>query len=77
VRAAEQIARPAAPRAHARGAGSRASQDPNLQRAVDALRQRLQTRVRIHGDASRGRVEIEYFGAEDLQRITGIVLGDA
>jgi hypothetical protein len=37
----------------------------------------LQTRVRIQGDASRGRVEIEYFGGEDLQRIAGILLGDA
>jgi len=77
VRDAEQIARPVGPRPPARGAGARSSQDPNLQRAVDALRQRLQTRVRIHGDAARGRVEIEYFGPEDLQRITGILLGDA
>jgi ParB family chromosome partitioning protein len=74
VRAAEAIARPAAARPVAR---SRASLDPNLQRVIDALRQRLQTRVRIQGDASRGRVEIEYFGAEDLQRLTGILLGDA
>jgi len=74
VRAAEAIARPAAARAPAR---SRASLDPNLQRVIDALRQRLQTRVRIQGDVSRGRVEIEYFGAEDLQRLTGILLGDA
>jgi hypothetical protein len=44
---------------------------------LDSLRQRLQTRVRIQGDASRGRVEIEYFGGEDLQRIAGILLGDA
>jgi ParB family chromosome partitioning protein len=74
VRAAEAIARPAAARSRAR---SRASLDPNLQRVIDALRQRLQTRVRIQGDASRGRVEIEYFGGEDLQRIAGILLGDA
>jgi ParB family chromosome partitioning protein len=74
VRAAEAIARPAVARAPAR---SRASVDPNLQRVIDSLRQRLQTRVRIQGDASRGRVEIEYFGGEDLQRIAGILLGDA
>jgi ParB family chromosome partitioning protein len=77
VRAAESLARPAGPSARSRGGRARPSLDPNLQRVIDALRQRLQTRVRIQGDASRGRVEIEYFGAEDLQRITGILLGDA
>ena len=51
--------------------------DPNLQRLVDGLRQRFQTRVRIQGDASRGRIEIEFFGDEDLKRIAGILLGDA
>jgi ParB family chromosome partitioning protein len=77
VRAAEALARPAGAPAKARNERSRASVDPNLQRVIDALRQRLQTRVRIQGDASRGRVEIEFFGAEDLQRIAGILLGDA
>jgi ParB family chromosome partitioning protein len=75
VRDAEALARPAG--ARARAPSARASRDPNLQRVIDSLRQRLQTRVRIQGDASRGRVEIEYFGGEDLQRITGILLGDA
>jgi ParB family chromosome partitioning protein len=76
VRAAEQLARPAGARAPRRASGARAAHDPNLQRVIDALRQRLQTRVRIQGDASRGRVEIEYFGAEDLQRIADLLLGD-
>jgi ParB family chromosome partitioning protein len=75
VRDAEALTRPAGARAPT--SSSRASRDPNLQRVIDALRQRLQTRVRIQGDASRGRVEIEYFGGEDLQRIAGILLGDA
>ena len=65
------------PVARAPSHSARASRDPNLQRVIDALRQRLQTRVRIQGDAARGRVEIEYFGGEDLQRIAGILLGDA
>jgi len=77
VRDAEQIARPAGAKPRGGKASSRAGQDPNLTRVVDALRQRLQTRVRLHGDASRGRLEIEYFGVEDLQRISGILLGDA
>jgi ParB family chromosome partitioning protein len=76
VRAAEELARsstPAAPRRRQ----ARAALDPNLQRAADALRERLQTRVRIKGDDTRGRIEIEYFGAEDLERISDLLLGDA
>lgn len=78
VRATEDLARPAgkAARTGKQRRGPRAS-DPNLQRVVDLLRQRFQTRIRIQGDAKRGRVEIEYFGDEDLRRITGILLGDA
>jgi hypothetical protein len=44
---------------------------------VDNLRRRLQTSVRINGDDARGRIEIEYFGAEDLGRIANLLLGDA
>lgn len=77
VRAAEQLGRNLARPAAARPRRARTPTDPDLQRAEDALRRRLQTRVRIHGDASRGRIEIEYFGDEDLQRLTGILLGDA
>jgi ParB family chromosome partitioning protein len=75
VRDAEALARPAA--ARTRSPRTRAGLDPNIQRVLDTLRQRLQTRVRIQGDGSRGRLEIEYFGGEDLQRIAGILLGDA
>jgi len=76
VRAAEQIARaPGQPRRNQSRSG-RAAVDPNLQRVVDLLRQRLQTRIRIQGGADRGRIEIEYFGKDDLQRLTGILLGD-
>jgi len=76
VRAAEALARssPGARRKPARSA--RSATDPNLQRVVDLMRQRLQTRVRIQGDAGRGRIEIEYFGEEDLNRLSGLLLGD-
>ena len=50
--------------------------EPNLQRLIDSLRQRLQTRVRIQGRSERGRIEIEYFGADDLQRLAALLLGD-
>ncbi len=74
VRATEELGRKAAPRR--RAAPPRRSTDPDLQRVIDALRQRLQTRVKIQGDGRRGRIEIEYFGDEDLNRLTGILLGD-
>ena len=76
VRAAEEIARPTL-RAAPETERARSHQDPHLQGVADALRQRLQTRVRVKGTAERGRVEIEYFGVEDFDRITGVLLGDA
>jgi ParB family transcriptional regulator, chromosome partitioning protein len=76
VRAAEELARPAQP-ATERPTRARASADPHLQGVADALRQRLQTRVRVKGVAERGRIEIEYFGAEDFDRLTACLLGDA
>jgi ParB family transcriptional regulator, chromosome partitioning protein len=74
VRAAEELARGPSRRPSARRA--RPPQDPNLQRLTDALRERLQTRVRVTGDGVRGRIELEYFGAEDLERLAGLLLGD-
>lgn len=50
------------------------AKDPNLERLADALRDHLQTRVKIQGDASRGRLEIEYFGEEDLDRLGRLLL---
>lgn len=76
VRAAEELARVSTPAVPRRRRQARPVLDPNLQRVSDALRERLQTRVRIKGDETRGRIEIEYFGGDDLQRIAGMLLGD-
>jgi ParB family chromosome partitioning protein len=51
--------------------------DPDSARIVDALRGRLQTQVRLRGSAARGRLEIEYFGPEELHRLVELILGDA
>jgi ParB family chromosome partitioning protein len=75
VRAAEEIARPT-PRNPSDPDRARARQDPHLQGVADALRQLLQTRVRVKGSPERGRVEIEYFGSEDFDRIMGVLLGN-
>lgn len=78
VRAAEELGRDlGGPSRRTRKRGPRPAADPELRRLVDSLRQRFQTRVRLQGDGQRGRVEIEYFGEEDLRRIAGILLGDA
>ena len=76
VRAVEEIGRAIAGPPAKRSRRTREPIDPNLQRVIDGLRERFQTRVKIQGDARRGRIEIEYFGDDDLRRITGVLLGD-
>jgi ParB family chromosome partitioning protein len=47
---------------------------PEWQDLLDRLRDRLQTRVRVNGTEKRGRIEIEYFSAEDLERLATTLL---
>lgn len=76
VRQTEELARDAGGpvKGAAKKAATAARLDPSVQRIIDLLRDRLKTRVRIQGGASRGRIEIEYFGAEDLNRIVHAML---
>jgi ParB family chromosome partitioning protein len=61
----------------ARGAARRSARStsrPNEVAIADVqerLQQHLGTRVTIHHGDKRGRIEIEYYGAADLDRITG------
>jgi ParB family transcriptional regulator, chromosome partitioning protein len=48
--------------------------DPNIRAAVLELERALGTRVRILGNATRGRIEIKYFSAEDLNRLYDWIL---
>jgi ParB family chromosome partitioning protein len=75
VRETEHLARSVAgpPGGRRRAAAAHVS-DPEQQRILDLLRERLKTRVRIVGSSGRGRIEIEYFGAEDLGRIASAIL---
>jgi ParB family chromosome partitioning protein len=80
VRAAEELARSLAgtrmpTRRRPRAAGD--AQDPHLQQLVDALRDQLKTKVRITVAGGRGRIEIEFYGPEDLHRITRAILESA
>ena len=76
VRQAEELARGlgAATRAPARARIS--TLDPDLANLVDMLRQRVQTQVRLRGSASRGRIEIDYVGADELNRLVDLILGE-
>jgi ParB family transcriptional regulator, chromosome partitioning protein len=76
VRATELLAAPPTRNETAAVRRPRAALSPELQQLADGMRRRFQTRVRIAGGAERGRVEIEYFGADDLSRISALLLGD-
>ncbi|MBW1688779.1 MAG: ParB/RepB/Spo0J family partition protein, partial [Deltaproteobacteria bacterium] len=80
VRAAEELARSLAgtrtpTRRRPRAAGE--ALDPHLQELVDTLRDQLQTKVRITSAGGRGKIEIEFYGPEDLHRITRAILEGA
>lgn len=51
--------------------GVRKEQDPNIRAAEDKLRQALGTKVKIssHGTDGAGRIEIEYYNVDDLDRL--------
>lgn len=51
--------------------------DPNVKAAIREMERVLGTRVRILEKArERGRIEIEYYGSEDLNRIYGLIVGE-
>ncbi len=51
--------------------------DPNVKAAVEELERVLGTRVRIvEKSANRGRIEVDYFSQEDLDRIYQMMIGE-
>jgi ParB family chromosome partitioning protein len=51
--------------------------DPNVKAAIRELEAALGTKVRIVEKAKRGgRIEIDYYSQEDLDRIYGVITGD-
>jgi ParB family chromosome partitioning protein len=52
--------------------------DPNVKAAIQELERVLGTKVRIVEKAKqKGRIEIEYYSAEDLDRIYGAIVGES
>ena len=78
VRAAEGLARSlatAAPERPAkRTARSPAPPDPNLRHLIEQLEGYLMTRVTIEGGAVQGRITIDYYNSEDLDRLSRTIL---
>jgi ParB family chromosome partitioning protein len=73
VRATEALARRL--RRPARAKRPSASGEPAVKAAEDALRQALGTRVRIVRKGAGGRIEIEFYSTEDLDRLYGLISG--
>ena len=42
---------------------------PELQEIEQKLIEKLGTKVEVHGSTAKGRIEISYFSAEDLERL--------
>ena len=51
--------------------------DQALKPWADKLTTYLATKVRLHGTKDRGRIEIEYFSQEDLERVLSLITGEA
>ncbi len=52
-------------------------QDPNVKAAIAEMQRVLGTRVRIiEGARHKGKIEIEYYSQEDLDRIYGVIVGE-
>ncbi len=61
------------------GAGRRrpagSARDPNVREVEERLVERFGTKVQIRGGPSRGRIEIAYFSADDLERVLELLQG--
>ncbi len=78
VRDAEQLGRdiagPSKRRAARKADKPPVALEPALQSLADTLQRHLQTRVRIVGGVEQGKIEIEYYEKEDLDRLSSLLL---
>ena len=78
VRELEEVARRGSkPDERQRSKRVRRRLDAELQRVVDVLRRRLQTDVFVAGRGKGGRITINYYSTEDLERVLELILGEA
>ncbi len=76
VRAAEELGRRAASSAPPR-ARPGPSRDVHMIDLEDRLRRALKTKVRLVGRRARGRIEIEFHGETELERLSEHLLGES
>jgi ParB family chromosome partitioning protein len=51
--------------------------DPNVKAAIDEMQRRLGTKIHVkEGARGRGKLEIEYYSADDLTRIYDVIMGE-
>ncbi len=75
VREAEELARRDASNAASKTSRPGPSRDVHVVDLEDQLCRALQTKVRIVGRRVRGRIELHYFGAEELDRLSDRLRG--
>lgn len=75
VRAAEELARRDASNAASKTSRPGPSRDVHVVDLEEQLCRALQTKVRIVGRRGRGRIELHYFGAEELDRLSDRLRG--
>jgi ParB family chromosome partitioning protein len=77
VREVEELARGGKAAARRPRAARGARLDPEARRVEEALRRRLQTDVRVATRGKSGKVTINFYSPDDLQRILEVILGES
>ena len=70
-RLAQEIANPA--KSNKAGAETKSEADAHIRSLQSLLRDHFATHVQIHHGAKKGRIEMEYYGNDDLQRILDLL----
>jgi ParB family chromosome partitioning protein len=74
VRSSEELCRRAASNVGSTRSRQGPTRDVHVVDLEDRLRRALQTRVRIVGRRERGRIELQYHGAAELDRLSDVLL---
>lgn len=75
VRQTEELVKRAQSRTRTKPKSSGADQDPHWAEFEDEFRRVLGTKVNVVRRGQRGRIEIEFYGEEDIERILGVLRG--
>jgi ParB family chromosome partitioning protein len=76
VREAERIASGEGEEKRPRGVkGGERAKAPEIHEIEEGLIEKLGTKVEIKGTSAKGKIEVSYFSADDLQRVIEIMLG--